>query len=120
MYFYDDRVCDHAAALEPSPRGELEITDLNRRYLGTGDLMLERLGRGYAWLDTGTHESLVEASTYVETIESRQGLKVCCPEEIAFQQGWIDAEQVLRLAAPLAKNGYGQYLQDLVKQGRTK
>ncbi len=120
LYFYDDRVCDHAAALEPSPRGELEITDLNRRYLGTGDLMLERLGRGYAWLDTGTHESLVEASTYVETIERRQGLKVCCPEEIAFQQGWIDAEQVLRLAAPLAKNGYGQYLQDLVKQGRTK
>ncbi len=119
LYFYDTQVCDYAAALKPSVRGELEITDLNRCYLDAGTLMLERLGRGYAWLDTGTHESLVEASNYVETIESRQGLKVCCPEEIAFQQRWIDAEQVLRLAAPLAKNGYGQYLQRLVKQGRT-
>nr|WP_182532309.1 glucose-1-phosphate thymidylyltransferase RfbA [Dokdonella fugitiva] len=118
LYFYDGTVCDHAAALKPSPRGELEITDLNRRYLDAGQLMLEKLGRGYAWLDTGTHESLVEASNYVETIENRQGLKVCCPEEIAFQHGWIDAEQVLRLAAPLAKNGYGQYLQRMVKQGR--
>jgi glucose-1-phosphate thymidylyltransferase len=118
LYFYDANACDYAASLKPSPRGELEITDLNRRYLDEGSLMLERLGRGYAWLDTGTHESLVEASNYVETIESRQGLKVCCPEEIAFQQGWIDAEQVLRLAAPLAKNQYGQYLQRLVKQGR--
>ena len=118
LYFYDGDVCDHAAALKPSPRGELEITDLNRRYLDAGQLMLEKLGRGYAWLDTGTHESLVQASNYVETIENRQGLKVCCPEEIAFQQGWIDAEQVLLLAAPLAKNGYGQYLQAMVKQGR--
>ena len=119
LYFYDAKVCDYAADLKPSPRGELEITDLNRRYLDEGMLMLERLGRGYAWLDTGTHESLVEASNYVETIERRQGLKVCCPEEIAFMQGWIDAEQVLRLAAPLAKNGYGQYLKNLVKQDRT-
>ncbi|WP_306582304.1 glucose-1-phosphate thymidylyltransferase RfbA [Dokdonella sp.] len=118
LYFYDGAVCEHAAALKPSARGELEITDLNRRYLDAGKLMLEKLGRGYAWLDTGTHESLVEASTYVETIEKRQGLKVCCPEEIAFQSGWIDAEQVLRLAAPLAKNGYGQYLQRMVRQGR--
>ena len=117
LYFYDADVCDYAASLRPSPRGELEITDLNRRYLDEGSLMLERLGRGYAWLDTGTHESLVEASNYVETIERRQGLKVCCPEEIAFTQGWIDAEQVLRLAAPLAKNGYGHYLQNLVRQG---
>ncbi|MBX3701200.1 MAG: glucose-1-phosphate thymidylyltransferase RfbA [Dokdonella sp.] len=118
LYFYDGAVCEHAAALKPSARGELEITDLNHRYLDAGKLMLEKLGRGYAWLDTGTHESLVEASTYVETIEKRQGLKVCCPEEIAFQSGWIDAEQVLRLAAPLAKNGYGQYLQRMVRQGR--
>ncbi|MEP6511482.1 MAG: glucose-1-phosphate thymidylyltransferase RfbA [Dokdonella sp.] len=118
LYFYDAMACDYAAALKPSVRGELEITDLNRRYLDDGALMLEKLGRGYAWLDTGTHESLVEASNYVETIERRQGLKVCCPEEIAFVQGWIDAEQVLALAAPLSKNGYGQYLQDLVKQGR--
>jgi glucose-1-phosphate thymidylyltransferase len=118
LYFYDAEVCDHAAALKPSARGELEITDLNRRYLEAGSLMLEKLGRGYAWLDTGTHESLVEASNYVETIERRQGLKVCCPEEIAFTQGWIDAEQVLRLAAPLAKNQYGQYLQSLVGQAR--
>ncbi|MBC6942912.1 MAG: glucose-1-phosphate thymidylyltransferase [Xanthomonadales bacterium] len=118
LYFYDAAVCEHAAALKPSARGELEITDLNRRYLDAGKLMLEKLGRGYAWLDTGTHESLVEASNYVETIEKRQGLKVCCPEEIAFQSGWIDAEQVLRLAAPLAKNGYGQYLQRMVRLGR--
>jgi glucose-1-phosphate thymidylyltransferase len=119
LYFYDGAVCEHAAQLQPSVRGELEITDLNRRYLDAGALMLERLGRGYAWLDTGTHESLVEASTYVETIERRQGLKICCPEEIAWQQGWIDAEQVLRLAEPLAKNGYGRYLRELVRQGRT-
>jgi glucose-1-phosphate thymidylyltransferase len=119
LYFYDANVCDYAAELRPSARGELEITDLNRKYLDAGALMLERLGRGYAWLDTGTHESLVEASNYVGTIQNRQGLMVCCPEEIAFQQGWIDAEQVLRLAAPLAKNSYGQYLQNLVKQGRT-
>ncbi len=119
LYFYDHRACDFAAALKPSPRGELEITDLNRCYLDDRSLMLEKLGRGYALLDTGTHESPTEASNYIETIENRQGLKVCCPEEIAFLNGWIDAEQVLRLAAPLAKNGYGQYLQQLVKQGRT-
>jgi glucose-1-phosphate thymidylyltransferase len=118
LYFYDGRVCDFAASLKPSARGELEITDLNRCYLDDGSLMLEKLGRGYAWLDTGTHESLVEASNFIETIESRQGLKVCCPEEIAFQRHWIDAEQVSRLAAPLAKNGYGHYLQQLVRQGR--
>ncbi|MGE5167956.1 MAG: sugar phosphate nucleotidyltransferase, partial [Deltaproteobacteria bacterium] len=100
-----------------SPPGEREITDHNRCYLHDASLMLEKLGRGFAWLDTGTHESLVEASNYIETIENRQGLKVCCPEEIAFMNGWIDAEQVLRLAKPLAKNGYGQYLQQLVKQG---
>ena len=120
LYFYDARVCDFAAALRPSPRGELEITDLNRCYLDDGALMLERLGRGYAWLDTGTHESLIEAANYIETIENRQGLKVCCPEEIAFLHGWIDAEQVLRLAAPLAKSGYGQYLQSLVAHGAVR
>jgi glucose-1-phosphate thymidylyltransferase len=117
LYFYDQRACDFAESLKPSARGELEITDLNRRYLEDSSLMLEKLGRGYAWLDTGTHESLTEASNYIETIENRQGLKVCCPEEIAFVSGWIDGEQVLRLARPLAKNGYGQYLQQLVKQG---
>jgi glucose-1-phosphate thymidylyltransferase len=117
LYFYDARVCDYAASLKPSARGELEITDLNRCYLDDGSLMLERLGRGYAWLDTGTHESLVEASNYIETIENRQGLKVCCPEEIAYQHGWIDAEQVQRLAKPLAKNGYGRYLLQLISQG---
>jgi len=117
LYFYDARVCDYAASLKPSARGELEITDLNRCYLDDGSLMLERLGRGYAWLDTGTHESLVEASNYIETIENRQGLKVACPEEIAYQQGWIDAAQVERLAEPLAKSGYGRYLKQLVTQG---
>jgi glucose-1-phosphate thymidylyltransferase len=120
LYFYDDRVCDYAAALKPSARGELEITDLNRCYLDDGSLMLERLGRGYAWLDTGTHESLTEASNYIETIENRQGLKVACPEEIAYQNGWIDAAQVQRLAAPLAKNGYGRYLLQLIEQGSVR
>ncbi len=117
LYFYDGLVCDYAAALKPSPRGELEITDLNRCYLDDNSLHLEQLGRGFAWLDTGTHESLMEAGNYIQTIENRQGLKVCCPEEIAYLNGWIDAEQVLRLAAPLAKTGYGQYLQRLVSQG---
>jgi glucose-1-phosphate thymidylyltransferase len=116
LYFYDARVCDFAASLKPSTRGELEITDLNRCYLDDGSLMLERLGRGYAWLDTGTHESLTEASNYIETIENRQGLKVSCPEEIAYQHGWIDAGQVRRLAEPLAKNGYGRYLLRLIEQ----
>jgi glucose-1-phosphate thymidylyltransferase len=117
LYFYDERVSDYAAALKPSPRGELEITDLNRCYLVDGSLHLEQLGRGFAWLDTGTHESLMEAGNYIETIENRQGLKVCCPEEIAYLNGWIDTGQLLALAAPLVKTGYGQYLQQLVTQG---
>jgi glucose-1-phosphate thymidylyltransferase len=117
LYFYDGRASDFAAALEPSPRGELEITDLNRRYLEEGSLHLEQLGRGYAWLDTGTHESLMEAGNYIQTIEHRQGLKVCCPEEIAYLKGWIDSEQLLRLAAALSKTGYGMYLRGLVEQG---
>jgi glucose-1-phosphate thymidylyltransferase len=120
LYFYDDRVCDYAATLQPSPRGELEITDLNRCYLDDSSLHLEQLGRGFAWLDTGTHESLMEAGNYIQTIENRQGLQVCCPEEIAYNQGWIDAEQLLQLAAPLAKTAYGQYLQQLVRQGRVQ
>ena len=120
LYFYDNRVCDYAASLKPSACGELEITDLNRVYLQDNSLHLEQLGRGFAWLDTGTHESLMEAGNYIETIENRQGLKVCCPEEIAFINGWIDAEQVLRAAAPLAKTGYGQYLQRLVTQGHIR
>ena len=118
LYFYDARVCDFAENLKPSPRGELEITDLNRCYLDDGSLQLEKMGRGYAWLDTGTHESLVEASTYIETIEKRQGLRVSCPEEIAFHNGWIDAAQLRALAQPLAKNGYGQYLLSLLEHGR--
>jgi glucose-1-phosphate thymidylyltransferase len=117
LYFYDERVCDLASALAPSARGELEITDLNRRYLDDGSLHLEQLGRGFAWLDTGTHESLMEAGNFIQTIEHRQGLKVCCPEEIAYVNGWIDAEQLLRLAAPLAKTGYGAYLRALIEQG---
>jgi glucose-1-phosphate thymidylyltransferase len=117
LYFYDNRAVDYAAALKPSPRGELEITDLNRCYLDDQSLHLEQLGRGYAWLDTGTHESLMEAGEYIQTIENRQGLKVCCPEEIAYVNKWIDAEQLLKLAEPLAKTGYGQYLQNLIKQG---
>ncbi len=115
LYFYDTRVCDFAASLKPSARGELEITDLNRVYLDDGSLQVERLGRGYAWLDTGTHESLLQASNFIETIEQRQGLRVCCPEEIAFANGWIDAEQVLRLAKPLAKSGYGLYLERIAR-----
>ena len=116
LYFYDGRASDFAAQLAPSPRGELEITDLNRLYLERGELQLERMGRGYAWLDTGTHESLVEASTYVQTIEKRQGLRVCCPEEIAWSNGWIDDAQLRALAQSLAKNGYGQYLLALLDQ----
>jgi len=117
LYFYDGKASDYAAELKPSPRGELEITDLNRRYLEEGKLHLEQLGRGHAWLDTGTHASLLEASNFIGTIQTRQGLQVCCPEEIAFNSGWIDAEQMLALAAPLCKNGYGQYLQALVRRG---
>jgi len=117
LYFYDGRAPEFAAALKPSPRGELEITDLNRRYLEDGSLHLEKMGRGYAWLDTGTHESLLQAGNFIETIEQRQGLRVACPEEIAYTQGWISASQLEALAAPLAKNGYGQYLLSLLTHG---
>ncbi|MCX7032609.1 MAG: glucose-1-phosphate thymidylyltransferase RfbA [Arenimonas sp.] len=117
LYFYDGRASDFAASLKPSHRGELEITDLNRCYLDQGDLHLEQLGRGYAWLDTGTHQSLLEASNFIETIEARQGLRVCCPEEIAWGNGWISDAQLQELAKPLAKNGYGQYLMSLVSRG---
>ena len=120
LYFYDGRASDFAAGLAPSPRGELEITDLNRCYLDDGSLQLEKMGRGYAWLDTGTHESLVEASTFIETIEKRQGLRVSCPEEIAYFNGWIDDDQLRELARPLAKNGYGQYLLGLLEHGRVE
>lgn len=117
LYFYDNQVCKLAANLRPSPRGELEITDLNRIYLEREQLNVEIMGRGYAWLDTGTHESLIEASNFIQTIEHRQGLKVCCPEEIAYRKGLINAEQLENLAQPLAKNGYGQYLMRLLKEG---
>nr|WP_295376092.1 glucose-1-phosphate thymidylyltransferase RfbA [Pseudoxanthomonas sp.] len=117
LYFYDGQASDYAASLTPSARGELEITDLNRRYLEEGRLHLEPLGRGYAWLDTGTYQSLLEASTFIETIEARQGLRVCCPEEIAYGNGWIDGEQLQRLAEPLAMNGYGEYLLGLLSRG---
>ena len=115
LYFYDSQVCDIAASIQPSPRGELEITDVNRRYLEQGQLNVEIMGRGYAWLDTGTHDSLLEAASFIATLQKRQGLQVACPEEIAFGQGWIDAAQIQQLAAPLAKNGYGQYLLNLLK-----
>lgn len=117
LYFYDGRAPEFAAQLQPSPRGELEITDLNRRYLDEGSLHLQQLGRGYAWLDTGTHQSLLEAANYIETIEARQGLRVCCPEEIAFNNGWIGVEELSALAKPLAKNGYGKYLLSLPERG---
>lgn len=116
LYFYDAEVVDLAKTLKPSPRGELEITDLNRLYLEQGQLSVEIMGRGYAWLDTGTHESLLDASQFIATLENRQGLKVACPEEIAFRQGWIDAGQLEALAQPLTKNGYGQYLLRLLKE----
>mgnify|MGYP001817947894 FL=1 len=117
LYFYDENASEIARSLKPSERGELEITDLNRVYLEEGNLSVERLGRGYAWLDTGTHDSLQQASNFIETIENRQGLKVACPEEVAFSLGWIDEVQVMDLARPLLKNGYGQYLADLLKRG---
>ena len=110
LYFYDHKACDFAADLQPSRRGELEITDLNRCYLEAGELTVETMGRGYAWLDTGTHASLQQASSYIETLESRQGLRVACPEEIAFRQGWIDRDTLLSLAEPLVSSGYGDYL----------
>ncbi len=116
LYFYDNRVVDISRNLKPSPRGELEITDVNRQYLEWGELDVQVMGRGQAWLDTGTHESLLEAALFIETIEKRQGLKIACPEEIAYRQGFIDAAQIERLAAPLAKNGYGQYLLALLKE----
>ncbi len=116
LYFYDNRVTDLARELKPSPRGELEITDLNRMYLESQNLHVEIMGRGYAWLDTGTHDSLLEAGQFIATLEKRQGLKVACPEEICYRAGWIDAEQLERLAQPLTKNGYGRYLQNLLTE----
>ncbi|CAM3810424.1 glucose-1-phosphate thymidylyltransferase RfbA [Roseateles saccharophilus] len=116
LYFYDEQVCDIAASIKPSARGELEITDVNAQYLRQGQLNVEIMGRGYAWLDTGTHDSLLEAGQFIATLEKRQGLKVACPEEIAFRSGWIDAGQLEDLARPLIKNGYGQYLLKLLTE----
>ena len=115
LYFYDHQVCDVAADIQPSARGELEITDVNQRYLAQNQLNVEIMGRGYAWLDTGTHDSLLEAAGFIATLQKRQGLMVACPEEIAFHQHWISAESLQKLAQPLAKNGYGQYLLNLLK-----
>jgi len=120
LYFYDNRVVELAESLRPSPRGELEITDLNRLYLEQGNLSVEKLGRGVAWLDTGTHESLLQASNFVQTVEERQGLKISCPEEIAYRMGWVEKEQIERIARPLSKNGYGQYLLNMISGGEGK
>ena len=116
LYFYDNRVCDIAAGIKPSARGELEITDVNAAYLKAQQLDVEIMGRGYAWLDTGTHDSLLDAGQFIATLERRQGFKIACPEEIAYRAGWIDANQLERLAAPLSKNSYGQYLRTLLKE----
>jgi glucose-1-phosphate thymidylyltransferase len=115
LYFYDEQVCDIAASIAPSHRGELEITDVNKRYLEQGQLSVEIMGRGYAWLDTGTHDSLLEAASFIATLQKRQGLQVACPEELAYRRGWIDAAALQQLADPLKKNGYGQYLLNLLK-----
>ncbi|MBW9113250.1 glucose-1-phosphate thymidylyltransferase RfbA [Rhizobium cauense] len=120
LYFYDERAVDIAKELRPSPRGELEITDLNSRYLEDGSLTVEIMGRGYAWLDTGTHDSLLDAGQFISTLEHRQGLKVSCPEEIAFRNGWIDSAHLERLATPLAKSGYGKYLMRLVAEAHAQ
>jgi glucose-1-phosphate thymidylyltransferase len=116
LYFYDEQVCDIAAGIKPSARGELEITEVNAQYLRQAQLEVEIMGRGYAWLDTGTHDSLLEAGQFIATLERRQGLKVACPEEIAYRSGWIDATQLERLAAPMMKNGYGQYLMQVLRE----
>ena len=117
LYFYDRHVCEYAKTLKPSPRGELEITDLNRVYMERGELSVETFGRGSAWLDTGTHESLIEASTFVSVLETRQGLKIACPEEIAWRMKWIDNDQVRTLAEPMKNNSYGRYLLDMITRG---
>jgi glucose-1-phosphate thymidylyltransferase len=116
LYFYDEQVCDIAASIQPSARGELEITDVNSHYMRRGQLGVQFMGRGYAWLDTGTHDSLLEAGQFIATLEKRQGLKVACPEEVAYRAGWITAEQLERLAQPILKNGYGQYLMRLLHE----